>query len=242
MVRRVLSRVRTRRWAAGAAVIVSLLLGAALAAWGLTRAAPPWWEASRPPDAALGERVEHAAVAQLTVRRDPDPAADGPAFRSAPWSVSLTSEDADAWLGARLPMWLASRYPEVEWPGSISRVGVRFGEGVVHVAARVVENGKARVIAAELEPRLGPDGALWVRARRVTLGRLPVPVDWVVNDAGLVPAGDEVVRRIAAALLGQGPVVEEAVIRLEDGRRVRLVGLAAREGRLEITCVTEAGP
>jgi hypothetical protein len=78
---------------------------------------------------------------------------------------------------------------------------------------------------------------------------LPVPAGWVLAGAGnpstpYVPESLSALRATAdlfRAFAGESPMVREAVVRLGDGRQVRLMRLVAREGWLEITCTIWAG-
>lgn len=53
--------------------------------------------------------------------------------------------------------------------------------------------------------------------------------------------GPSVRQQIVNAVLNGLPLQGAPILRLDDGRRVRLTGIRARAGRLEITCVTEHG-
>ena len=46
-------------------------------------------------------------------------------------------------------------------------------------------------------------------------------------------------RALVGALTGEAPLFLEPVVELSGGRRVRLLGVRARQGYLEITCRTE---
>jgi len=223
---------------------------AALAALALTRATPAWWRPIDPADPATidaAQAVEHAVVRQLSALR---PAASPPAtpdasWRSETWSVSLSQADANAWLAARLPRWLESREKRVLWPAGVREVRVGFGDGVVRLGVRLAADGREQIAVAHVAPDLRADGSLWLPASWFSIGRLPVPGAWALGGAD---PGDYLpadlarlpqVRRLADVLGGAAPLVNAAVIRLEDGRRVRLLRIAAREGRLELTCRTE---
>jgi hypothetical protein len=58
-------------------------------------------------------------------------------------------------------------------------------------------------------------------------------------DAGRTREGEALDGAIVRALRGERPLVEDAALTLEDGRRVRLLEARASGGRLRLTCVTE---
>lgn len=216
-------------------VMVVLGAGGAGAAWYASRMsteAPAWWaevEATLPAEQA--REFENAALTQLSAVR-PEGGAAGERYRSGEWSVSISEADANAWLEHRLRGWAESQ--ELEWPGAVSKVRVRFEEGVVVIAARVLRDGRDVVVSARARVRFEESGALWVEVEGLRLGRLPVP-------AGLIreEIDEEEVREMIA---GRRPVMDEALIPVDSGRRVRLIGLRSRDGRLEVTARTEGRP
>jgi hypothetical protein len=235
----------------GLALIASLTV-CALLSWALIQEVPVWWRIVRKDDPKTAETalvVENSVWNQIYLSRETTPAADA-AERAAPgteWTVSLKASDANAWLNARLPMWLANQHEKSPWPKELEEVQVDFGEGRIRVGARVVQAGQDRVLSATLEPDLRADGTLWMPASWISIGRLAVPADWVLQQAEqrkaeFMPAELRDLPETVAAFrgfAGRAPIVENAVIRLEDGRRVRLLKLRPVNGRLEITCRTE---
>lgn len=225
-----------------------------LAGWAMVRGSPPWWRQIDTDDARTIEWAEavHRAVGQhLTERRDGDVAERGPGeprWQSEPWRVALRPMDANAWLNIELPRWLeASGEAAGFGPGGFSQLQVEFRDGLVHVGVRVETEGRLQVLSATLRPRVADDGALWVPADWVHVGRLPVPAGWVLDEAearlsDVVP--DEVrdlpeMRAMLRAFAGERAIVREPLVRLPDGRRVRLLDVRPRDGLLEVTCRTE---
>jgi hypothetical protein len=114
----------------------------------------------------------------------------------------------------------------------------------------VTRDGSTRVLAASVRPEFRADGALWLPGSSVSVGRLSMPASWVVSDrarasgpaAGAV-VPDELARLPKAkdlmdALAGRRPAMRSPVLRIGDGRRVRLLGLRAEDGALYVTCQT----
>lgn len=243
------------RWGVGLSCL-ALGTGAVcvLLSLSLTRQAPMWWRSVRPDDprvAARAASIENTLVNDLYAGRPGDegfrPAEDG-SWRSQRWTLRISAAEANAWLSARLPKWLANREDPVRLPKEIAELQVGFDDGVIRVGALVRAGGDPQIVSATLEPRLAPDGALWLPARWLHLGRLPVPAGPLLERAeaggpdGLIPASLMALPETAAmfrAFAGEAPIVSKALIRLEDGRRVRVLGVSARDGVLEITCQTE---
>lgn len=216
----------------------------------------------------LAEAVENGLTSALTRVRPSAPGAggDGPGGTiNTPWRVYITNEQANAWLNVRLERWLADQTEQgaidFEWPREVKQVQVCFEEGRIHVGARVVSpdggarsGPRPRTLGATLRVEFGPDGSLWLTAERIEIGRLPVPAGWVLGSAraGGSSAGERKVgevsedlarlpqtRNVLAAFRGERPVISRPVIRLADGRRVRLLAVEPRDGRLVITAQTE---
>lgn len=233
---------RLRNW------LLSLGLVVALAACGflgiaalLVRQAPAWWRTTDPDDPATiraGEEVENGVVNVMYQLRD-DPA--------RPWMVTLHAADANAWLNTRLTQWLVNADPEFEWPSDIENVQVQFDEGLIQIGVRVGGVQRPQIVSATLRPEVRNDGSLWVAAQSVSVGRLPIPAAWVVDRAPAAAARvvpqraleDPETLRLLRALAGENALESNPVVDLGDGRRVRLLRLSSKQGRLLVQCRTE---
>jgi hypothetical protein len=218
------------------------------ASYGLTRLEPSWF---RPPAGddprtlSLANHLQNALVTQATAVRPMEGGA------SEPWAFSVSEADANAWLAALLPRWLANR-ERSELSRGLGRVQVRFDRARVLVGARVATSEGRRVVSAAVSPLVDDRGALWAPADSVFVGRLPLPLSWATGQARRVAeeylpadrAGDPeavvVLNGLLSALDGRRALTASPVLGLEDGRRVRVLSVRPREGRIEVTCRTEA--
>jgi len=144
------------------------------------------------------------------------------------------------------------------WPPQVEQVEVSFQTGLIYLGARVRRTGpggqiiadeRPQTLSAAVRPDLRPDGSLWISAQSIHIGRLGLPASWVLGatarvrakvgevsaDLAAMPQTD----RLLSALKGDRAVVSKAVIKLADGRRVRIIGLEPLEGKLVLTCRTE---
>lgn len=211
----------------------------------LSRAAPPWWRIYRPTEdlRETATAVENAVVSTLYRQRSPDHAHahdDEAPAHGTPWAVALRDQDASVWLALRLPDWIDGHAHSPRWPGELAQPQVRFEKGVVRVGVLLRRESGERVLSASLRPRLDEHGALWVRLTWVSIGRMPIPAGLVLDRVqGLLDPFIEDDRAIARVLSGRAPAAGEPVLRLEDGRLVRLVGVRVLDGRIEFECRTE---
>jgi hypothetical protein len=233
---------RVRRWLVSAGLTLALL-GGACAAIALTLAnqAPSWWRTTDPSDPgtiSAGEEVENGVVNVMYEVRE----------AAEPWTVTLHAADANAWLNTRLAQWLANSDAEFEWPREIENLQVEFDEGLIQVGVQVHGRERSQILSATLRPKFH-DGALWIAAESVSVGRLPIPAEWIADRAGSI-VGDVVPARLLdnpdaahllRALAGECALDENPAVDLGDGRRVRLLRLAAQRGRLIVQCRTEHG-
>lgn len=214
----------------------------------------------------LARLVENGAISHITA--DHQGSGEG-ALEAVVWPVKLSDDGANAWLQLRLPVWLpkltAGEFREVinergevvdrvpidglAWPEAVSEVRAAFKDGRFRIGASVGRGADARYFSATLAPEIREDGSLWMRATSVSIGRLTLPA-WLVlgDDGGLVRGWmPPELRETAEAeaifekLAGLEPVFEDAVIRLGDGRRVRLLSLAVGEASLVAQFRTEWG-
>jgi hypothetical protein len=167
---------------------------------------------------------------------------------SAEWGFAIKAADANAWLNTRLPAWITRREDLSAWPDEIRQIQVDFRDGVVHIGVEVeAVEGVVRVLSADVRPEVREDGSLWLPAELVRVGALPLPAGVVLRTAReqaneLVPVS---IRQTSdadvlwEAFLGHAPVARQPVVRLADGRRIRILGLRAQHGVLEVRCRTE---
>jgi hypothetical protein len=235
----------------GALAGVAGVCVAVLGSMAMMRAAPQWWRTvlrEDPSTVALAERVEKSIINSAHTQWPAEGSQAG-GYRSKPWTVEVNAAEVNAWLNVRLPMWMANQKARFKWPRNMSDVQVDFSPGRVTIGARVRAGDASRVLTATLAPELDGMGRLYARARWVNVGRLSIPAGWVLGTAqgsarGYIPP--ELMRlpetaHLFEAFEGAGPLLNRAVIKLGDQRRVRILRVQAREGKLLVTCRTE-GP
>lgn len=241
--------------------IVIVVLGtlAVLAAWQMSMVGPHWWRALDADDEqtrSLGEAVEHTIAAEFhRVERpgarldDGNPDTPDP-WHSEPWGIAIAAGEANAWLNTRLRPWLESQDDDFVWPADLAEIQVHFDNSTIHLGVRLERPGRDRVLSATVAPSIDTGGGLWMPATWAYVGRLPIPAGWVLDQSDrrleeLVAERVEeaaTARAIAQALKGLEPAADQPTIRLGDGRQVRLLGLRAQRGRLELICRTEFIP
>jgi len=262
-------------------VIVAIATCGVLIAVALTQEPPRWWgevNAKDPKTIATAEAVENGVASALTQVRpvasmqQPTPPPTGPITptgKPGEWKVFITNDQANAWLNVRLKAWLADQTAQgtiqFTWPEQVGELRVNFADGRIAIGAKVwpglasgaapvdpSQRGKSQTLAAELRPEFKADGALWMTAEKVNIGRLPLPASWVLGGKGSTAKGREAVSelstelaslpqtgKVLTAFSGAGPVLSRPIIKLADGRRVRLVSIEPWDGKLVITCRTE---
>ncbi len=206
-------------------VVVALLLA---------RESPSWWrtvDAENPRVIELAERVERAVVSSMHRARP----------IGEPWTVAVTAPQANAWLNVKLPRWVHSR--NAQWPDQIGQVQTHFGDGRISVGVRIGSNEEDQIVAATVNPDLHDDGGLWLKQPSTNAGRLDIPAGWTIArlQSWLPPEirEREMTARMLDALRQRTPVLPSTYVDLEDGRRIRLVGLSIERDKLLLTCVTE---
>lgn len=218
---------------AGALLAVAGLL--ALAAWGLTRRTPGWWREPEPGAAQAGQRLENAVVSELSRTRPAATPAPEKHYRSGEWTLTITQDEANAWLATRARGWLENR--GVRWPQGVDSLRVAFEDGLVRIGARVTEDGVSRVVSAAAAVEVKDEG-LWLHVSGVAVGGLRLPVTLVRSQFGGL-MGDGQAMDIGAVLNSVQPVVKPAIVKLEDGRVIKVIGAKVELGDLQVTCRTE---
>lgn len=266
---RVLGKAKTRRErivrivalsviASGSCVV--LLIVTALV---LSRNPPAWFappDGSDPDVIAAGRRIENNVATVLTKIRRPAPGTQPALAGAAPdrWAVSLSAQDANAWLCSRLAMWMECECdPPLAWPKEVGAVQVAFEGGRIYVAASLRAGtspvSPARVVTASLEPVFDEDGSLWMPARTIGMGRMAVPASLILgSDTLSIPTSTRSAetgsqpgvpgqladlpqtKGVLSALAGRAPVLRNPVLKIGDGRRVKLVKIEPQGGKLII--------
>lgn len=231
--------------------LVALLSIAGLAATAMMKRSPSWWrqvDAADPRTIRDAQDVENGLTTLFHLERpgDADPGEPGRAV-SEEWRFAIRAVDANAWLNTRLPAWLTRREDLSAWPDEIQQIQVDFRDGRIRLGVELDGAGAVRVLSADVHPELREDGSLWLPAELVRIGTLPLPAGLILRGArrqadGLVPVS---IRDTAdsdvlwEAFLGRAAVARSPTVRLPDGRRVRILGLRAQHGVLEVRCRTE---
>jgi hypothetical protein len=228
---------RSRLVYSGVVVLAAVLTLAIGVGWWLAARPPGWWaevDTASPGVVSTSRAVENWAVSTMT-RQHP---------HEERWAVTITEEDANAWLAVRLPLWVESEYGE--WPEGIRSVRVRFHDGRVIVGADIREPGakEARVVAAALEVEIDEDGSAQAGIGWTQINRLKLPGAIGLNRLSewIDSAGEgEIADRLGE--LVRGELNAEALDwRLEDGRRVTVHDIRIEGGELSLTCSTSAAP
>lgn len=252
------SRLRTalRVLAVVAFVFLLAIGGSMFYSWRLASQPPEWWHPVDPANPEVdrtARSVENAISDQMhrvrptppaSAGTTPDPAAPG----AGTWTLVLKEAEANAWLAARLEEWLLNRHERVVWPAAAGRPQVSFADGLVRLGFEVSAKPgeKGRVITVSLAPTIDQAGAMWLRLDSLALGRFPLPGSTVAEAGGqliesrLPPEmkDNPDTAKFLGALSGKSPLMDRAVMKLSDGRRVEIVRITPRPGVLEIECRT----
>jgi hypothetical protein len=192
--------------------------GAGLVAFGASLLATPSHyvpaEASSADVQRLGEAVENAVARELSKVRPAAADAAAGQYASEPWELILSEEEVNAWLGSRLPQWLASR--ERAMPAGLSGAAVHLESGRIRLAATRQTALGGLVVTQTLRVGEGADSRLTADGLQAGIVPLPFGASWL--DKWLV--------RVSAP------------IRLEDGRDIDILEIRTEQGSLLVRCRT----
>lgn len=236
-----------------ATMVIALVAGgcsAVLIAIALAQEAPAWWLArdwGTPQAGQSASELENRLISTVYQARPPIAATE--TEEPITWTVPVSAADANAWLNARMPKWLRNQSDTFEWPQQVEELQVEFRDDIILVGMKIRYADSAQFLSATLSPAIREaDGSLWMPARIVSIGRLPLPASWLLSPESGELATEQIpaeirempeTKSLAAVFSGRIPVAQQPVIKLGDGRRVRLLSLTSKGGMLELTCQTE---
>lgn len=178
-----------------------------------------------------GAALENAAGAQMTLVR-PDADGNVTEYISAPWSVAISQEDANAWLAGRLPTWLHSRGAQM--PAGLGTVCVQFENGRVRLLAPVPTPAGTSIVSIPVEFATDSDGGLVIMLGTAWAGYMPIPGAGLGIAAALRRTVDQ------SDASGEEIIIKHPVLDVDDGRVVRIITVVPRSGRLELTLETRS--
>lgn len=198
---------------------------------------PEWWSPPVATDPATLETARAVENGVTTLLHQPHAASES-------WTLSLNEADANAWLAARLHDWVMNQDANTEWPEQLRDVSLDYRRGTITLGARVMLDEFPTILSATLVPSIDDDGAMWLKASSFAVGRLSVPASWMLR------AGDSPLRRIVPSnltdsrdagpvldvLAGEAPLTRRPILKLSDGRRVRVTAIQVDADRLLVTC------
>ncbi|MGD1915271.1 MAG: hypothetical protein ACFCBV_03680 [Phycisphaerales bacterium] len=230
-----------RRWlVVGALALVAGLTLATVVGLSLSEQAPAWWRTVRindPQTRQTAINIENGLWNALY-----EPRVQG----RERWHMWRAAHDANAWLNTTMRDWVASQWELVGWPQELEEVQVEFKDGLIAIGLLVQTAEGPRYLSANVEPIIDENGALWMPARTVSLGRLTLPASVLLdymrrNQDQYVPPALLTLpetQSIFLALEGQAPLIDNVSQSLGDGRRVRLIAMRPVGARLELWCMT----
>jgi hypothetical protein len=226
---------RRRRFARRLSVVLLLLGLGALWLFVRISAAPSWWH---PPDSSdvkvveMGHGTEMDVIAAVhRIRPSQNPT----------WHYRLRNENMNAWLAVNLPKWFEHREGR-PWPENVSLPMVSARESGFNLGLKLPEQWGSRILAVRVLPNFEEDGRLRLTLDRVALGRVAVPgaaaeaMLGVVREAFRKDAEEGDLDRIAATLFGETTL--SPILRLNDGRIVRLEAIELEDESVVFTCRT----
>ncbi|MBY0111476.1 MAG: hypothetical protein K2Y21_01540 [Phycisphaerales bacterium] len=221
-------------WLITGVAILSLFL------YALASRTPSWFHPVNPHDPVLidlAQRVENRVITQLyKYRGEVDPATRA---TGEPWTLTITQDEATAWLNCKLPDWVRNLDDSATWPSEISNLQARIDPSRLWVAAALRNSSVASFGAA---PR-ADDRGLRLASARAGIGSLSLPASWFGGTTRSLiehAAGKPAAARAWDLATGAAPLSEQPSIRLEDGRRVRVLAVELTPGTLTLRCQTEA--
>lgn len=234
-------------------VIAAVTAGAVALCMALMHGPPSWWravDAQSPQTLARAKLVEDNLTTALSAVRQGATAEQ----RMRPWSMALSPDDANAWLNARLPQWLAQQNAVKDWPQEVRQVQAHFDGARIVIGAHISRGGPKGeyFAAASIAPEVRADGSLWLPASSLSVGRLPIPTRLAIGSGGepgpVLSAEERIpaqlqslpqTRQVLSVLAGSRAALINPVLKLPDGRRIRLLGIDTRDGKLVVTVRTE---
>jgi len=218
--------------------LIAAMFGCVVLVYALTLRTPSWFTiGTRDPAEArrLAQRLENRIITEAyRFRGEPSVGPDGVRRTGEDWRLRVTEEEATAWLAVKLSEWLVNRDPPSRVPAGVSELQAHFGNGRAWGAGRMEES----VYAISGLVRVDKEG-VWLTSPRAGVGSFWLPISWgglgLLGSGGLEGRNDVAWKMVS----GKVPLVSGGTVRLEDGRRVRVLGVKIEPGVVVVECRTE---
>jgi len=93
------------------------------------------------------------------------------------WSIQFTETEINSWLAEELPR----QYSEL-LPSNVSEPRVALDDGTLHIGVRLEDSPGREVLSLSVRPQVLTDHRLALQIESVQVGRLPIPLDRVLED------------------------------------------------------------
>lgn len=249
-------RLTRRRLLLASSILLLTIVAALTVALGIA-----YWLAQQPPD---HWQQRNAALAQIDAQQRLEMARDferrtaSHLSRAAPIApgandgssaplrhIHLGFDEINTWFDQRLGDWLANQGRSLP-PGVAEPMLAPEGEDLV-LAFRLRDGGESHIASIVFNVRVDRPGVARLQVRRILAGRLPVPVDMVLNQAqAQAGAGDSEnksegadkdqdadERTTAVGLLRGEPI--DAIFPIDRQRRAQLMDVRVQPTGIDIT-------
>jgi len=210
-----------------AAMVAAVVVAVAVRSISSASRAPVWWEPAGKLEVDAADRAEGLERGVMRALYEVRPS-------NEPWTVELREADANAWLARRLDRWLRNR--EIKNPAEAWRV--KFADGRVLAGAKA-SMATGRYPWVSLTPEVTADGKLMLSSARWGIGRTEFSTADSVATMIESALGNDAAR--VMAMMRGDEAVGDAMVKLDDGRRVELQRIEVGDGWVRLTAWTRSG-
>jgi hypothetical protein len=154
-----------------------------------------------------------------------------------PKMITLTCDEANAWLDERLRDWMKQR--DYDMPPQINKPMIAVQKGRLIFAFEYESESVSQVFSAACSPEIKPDGMMRLNVDDVQAGRMPVPTSTLGASLRNAAPSDSRAAKAGEWLDKLNEVEIKPVAKLAPGLKVRVIGYRVLNEGVELTLKRE---
>jgi hypothetical protein len=156
-----------------------------------------------------------------------------------PQTISLTLDEANAWIAARLDDWLENRYQRL--PQGVKDPMLAIEQGQPVLAFKYETDQLQTVVSFVFDLTIGGDGRATLKLLKMRAGKLPVPANLVNKGLTQTASDQQLQDRLAQFAKTLDGYRFSPIVKINH-KRLRMLGFKLRDNGMDVTVRVDPNP